>query len=133
MFAIRTNIDDDYIRQSAKETEEARGLEPGQLDGYAKQMIGSIMSLDEDQRNLWASKQCYISMGTALAACAMLGIDACPMEGIQPDQSDEILGLEEKNLHAVLALPIGYRASDDVNGSYAKVRKPLGDMVIRIG
>jgi nitroreductase len=133
VFAIRTNIDDDYIRQSAKETEEARGLESGQLDGYAKQMIGSIMGLDEDQRNLWATKQCYISMGTALAACAMLGVDACPMEGIQPDKYDEILELESKNLHAVLALPIGYRASDDINGSYAKVRKPLGDMVIRIG
>ncbi len=133
VFAIRTNIDEDYIRQSAKETEALRGLEAGQLDGYAKQMIGSIMSMDDDQRELWATKQTYISMGTALAACAMLGIDACPMEGIQPEKYDEILGLEEKNLHAVLALPIGYRASDDINGSYAKVRKSLDEMVVRLG
>ena len=133
VFAIRTNINDDYIRQSAKETEEIRGLESGQLDDYAKQMIGSIMGLEEDQRNLWATKQTYISMGTALAACAMLGIDACPMEGIQPDQYDEVLGLKEKNLHAVTALPIGYRASDDESANFAKVRKPLDEIVVRIG
>jgi len=72
-------------------------------------------------------------MGTALAACAMLGVDACPMEGFVPAKYDEILGLEEKNLHAVLVLPIGYRADDDVNGSYAKVRKSLDEMVVRVG
>ena len=132
VFAIRTDIDEDYIRQCAKETEEIRAFEPGTLDAYAKQMIGSIMGMDDQQRALWATRQCYISMGTALAACAMLGIDACPMEGIIPDRYDEILGLAEKNLHAVLALPIGYRASDDVNGGYAKVRKPLDEIVVRM-
>jgi len=99
VFVIRTNIDDDYIKQSAKETEEARGLDSGQLD----------------------------------AACAMLGVDACPMEGFVPAKYDEILKLEEKNLQSVLVLPIGYRADDDVNGNYAKVRKPLDEMVVRIG
>ena len=133
VFAIRTNINDDYIRQSAKETEEARGLESGQLDGYAKQMIGSIMGMDDQKRALWATKQAYIAMGTALAACAMLGVDACPMEGFVPDKYDEILELGEKNLRSVLVLPIGYRADDDINGSYAKVRKSLDQMVVRMG
>jgi len=132
VFAIRTNIDDDYIKQSAKETEEVRGLESGQLDEYAKQMIGSIMGMDDDARKLWATKQAYIAMGTALAACAMLGVDACPMEGFVPAKYDEILGLEAKNLHSVLVLPIGYRADDDENSNFAKVRKPLDEMVVRI-
>ena len=132
VFAIRTNIDDDYIRQCARETEEIRGLPQGQLDAYAKQMIGSIMGMDDQQRATWATKQCYISMGTAMAACAMLGVDACPMEGIVPDEYDLILGLAEKNLRTVLALPIGYRDSDDINGKYAKVRKPLDEIVIRL-
>lgn len=133
VFAIRTNVNDDYIRQSAKETEEARGLESGQLDDYAKQMIGSIMGMDDDARKLWATKQAYIAMGTALASCAMQGVDACPMEGFVPAKYDEILGLESKNLQSVLVLPIGYRAEDDENGNFAKVRKPLNEMVIRVG
>ncbi|QEG20195.1 DUF6331 family protein [Mariniblastus fucicola] len=133
VFVIRTDIDADYIKQSAAETEAARGLEPGQLDGYARQMIGSIMSFDDNDRKSWATKQAYIALGTAMAACAMLGIDACPMEGFQPAKYDEILGLESKNLHSVLVLPIGYRAEDDINSKYAKVRKPLGEMVVRVG
>jgi len=63
----------------------------------------------------------------------MLGVDACPMEGFVPAKYDEILDLESKNLKSVLVLPIGYRADDDENGSFAKVRKPLGDMVVRLG
>ena len=133
VFAIRTNISDDYIRQSAKETEVARGLKSGELDDYAGQMIGSIMGMDDDARKLWATKQAYIAMGTALASCAMLGVDACPMEGFVPDKYDEILDLAQKNLRSVLVLPIGYRADDDENGSYAKVRKPLSEMVVRMG
>jgi len=133
VFAIRTNVDEDFIRQSAKDTEQVRGLESGQLDGYAKQMIGSIMGMDDSARALWATKQAYIAMGTALAACAMLGVDACPMEGFLPDQYDEILGLADKSLSSVLVLPIGYRADDDVSSGYAKVRQPLDKMVLRVG
>lgn len=133
VFAIRTDVDEAFIRQSAKDTEQTRGLEPGQLDGYAKQMIGSIMGMEDLVRKQWATKQVYIAMGTAMAACAMLGIDACPMEGFVADQYDEILGLADKQLSAALVLPIGYRSDDDVSSGYAKVRQPLEKMVIRIG
>lgn len=133
VFAVRTNVDESYIRGSAKMTEEVRGLDAGTLDTYAGQMIGAIMGMDDAQRVAWASKQTYLLMGTALAACAMLGIDACPMEGFVADQYDEILSLREKNLHAALVLPIGYRAADDPNSDFAKVRNSLSEMVIRIG
>ena len=132
VFAIRTNVDESYINQSARETEQIRGLADGQLDGYAKQMIGSIMGLSEEDRDLWAAKQAYIALGTALAACAMLEIDSCPMEGFVPDKYDEILDLAKKNLRSVLVLPIGYRAADDDNSDFAKVRKPLDEMVNKI-
>lgn len=132
VFAIRTNVDEAYIRGSAKMTEEIRGFESGTLDTYAGQMIGAIMGMDDAKRASWASKQTYLLMGTALAACAMLGIDACPMEGFIADQYDEILSLRERNLHASLVLPIGYRAADDPNSQFAKVRNSLDEMVIRI-
>ena len=132
VFAIRTDVDEAYIRQSATETEQIRGLEPGQLDDYAKQMIGSIMGFSEHERANWASKQAYIAMGTALAACAMLGIDSCPMEGFVADKYDEILSLPEKNLRSVLVLPIGQRADNDENSVFAKVRKTMDQIVVRI-
>ena len=133
VFSIRTDIDDDYIRSYARRTEQMRNLDEGTLDAYADQMSGSIMGLDAEKRAAWAGKQTYILMGTALAACAMLGIDSCPMEGFIADQYDQILELPKRNLHAALVLPIGYRADDDPQAKFAKVRMPLDEMVIRLG
>ncbi len=132
VFAIRTNIDEQYIKDNARLTEQIRGLEPGTLDQYAGQMIGAIMGMDDEKRARWASKQTYILMGTALAACAMLGIDSCPMEGFVADEYDQILGLTDKNLRATIVLPVGYRAADDEQAGFAKVRNPLDKMVVRI-
>jgi nitroreductase len=132
VLAVRTNIDEAYIRQYASFTEQVRGLEKGTLDDYAGQMVGAITNMDSQQRINWASKQTYILLGTLLATCATLGIDACPMEGFVADKYDELLGLDEFNLHASLVVPIGYRADDDPNGQFPKVRKPLSEMVVNI-
>lgn len=132
ILAARTDIDEQYIRQYASYTEEVRGLEKGTLDQYAGQMVSSITSMSAEQRIEWASKQTYILLGTMLATCASLGVDACPMEGFVADQYNEILSLTEQNLHASLVVPIGYRADDDPNGQFAKVRLPLSEMVVKI-
>lgn len=132
VLAARTDIDEAYIREYASYTETVRGLEKGSLDQYAGQMVGSITSMSQEQRIEWAAKQTYILLGTMLATCATLGIDTCPMEGFVPAQYNEILGLDKQNLHAALVVPIGYRADDDPNGQFAKVRLPLDEMVLKI-
>jgi len=54
------------------------------------------------------------------------------MEGFIPKKYDEILGLKEKNLTSVLALPIGYRAEDDMKTHQMKVRKKIEEIIIEI-
>ncbi|MBP6981782.1 nitroreductase family protein, partial [Candidatus Gracilibacteria bacterium] len=44
----------------------------------------------------------------ALAACAELEIDSCPMEGFDPVKVGEILGIPENEKISVM-IPIGYR------------------------
>ena len=80
----------------------------------------------------WAAKQAYIALGTMMAACAMLELDSCPMEGFVAEEYNELLGLASKNLHATVVLPVGYRAEDDPEQHLAKVRRPLPEMVIRV-
>jgi len=128
VIAVNTNVDADFIKASATFTEKVRGLEEGQLDGYAKQMIGAITSMDEKQRLIWAQKQSYIVLANLMAACASLKIDSCPMEGFLPAEYNRLLDLDSKNLHASVVLPIGYRAEDDGQQAFAKVRKPLKEM-----
>lgn len=80
------------------------------LAGF-EQMVGNTVSSPNALE--WAKKQVYIALGFALAACAELQIDSCPMEGFDPKAVAEILNLPA-NLDVALLLPIGYRASDEV-------------------
>ena len=88
--------------------------------------------MTQQQRIQWMTKQAYIALGNVLAACAMEGIDACPMEGFYPDQYVNILGLNELGLTPVLVVPIGYRAQDDAFASFAKVRRGIDQVVITL-
>jgi len=133
VIAVRSDVDHDYINGYVAMIESQRDMPAGTLDPYKDMILGSIGRMAPDALHSWAVKQAYIVMGSMLAACADLQVDSCPMEGFLPAQYDEILGLDERNLNSVLVLPIGYRAEDDKHQHYKKVRKPLEEMVVRIG
>jgi nitroreductase len=67
-----------------------------------------------------------------MLAAAERGIDHCPMEGFSAEGFDEVLGLAAHNLTATVILPIGYRSAEDATQHYAKVRKSMDAMVVRI-
>ena len=52
--------------------------------------------------------------------------------GFQPEKYDEILGLKEKGLGAVVIATAGYRSPEDKYAEAAKVRFEPKDVVIRI-
>lgn len=57
----------------------------------------------------WAASQAYIALGNFMTACSMIGVDTCPIEGIDPAKYDEILGLVGSDWITVVACPAGYR------------------------
>lgn len=61
----------------------------------------------------WLKHQVYLSLGVFLSACAEMGIDSTPMEGIENDQYDIILNNE--NYETLFAVSIGERAETDSN------------------
>lgn len=67
-----------------------------------------------------------------MAAAAVLGVDACPMEGLDPARYDEILGLEGSDHRVVAACPVGYRAGNDGYASLPKVRFAPDEVIQRI-
>ena len=76
--------------------------------------------------------QAYIALGNLLTVAAIEKIDACPMEGFNPEKYDEILNLKKYNLKSALVLPVGFRAEDDYMKDLKKVRKNIADVVIEI-
>jgi nitroreductase / dihydropteridine reductase len=61
----------------------------------------------------WAAKQVYIALGFALAACAELKIDSCPIEGFDPEVTKKLLHLPT-HLDPKLLLTIGNRDPKDI-------------------
>lgn len=71
-------------------------------------------TMTEDQIKAWLKNQVYIALGFCMAACPILGLDATPMEGIEPDKYAEILGLAPI-FRPVFAVCVGHRDDDDKN------------------
>jgi len=85
---------------------------------------GIVKAMDEKARDAWARNQAYIALGNLLTSAALLGIDACPMEGFDRAQYDEILGLKAQGYASAVIATVGYRAATDQSASAPKVRFP---------
>jgi nitroreductase/dihydropteridine reductase len=77
----------------------------------------------------WLQHQVYLSLGYFLSACASLGIDSSPMEGLKNEEYDQILQLN--GYKTVFAVAIGYRNPDDANQPSVKpkFRLPHEDVI----
>lgn len=109
------------------------GMTPA-ISGYRDMMLGSMANpagVPGGSMATYTRAQTYIALGFALSTAAMLGIDACPMEGIDAAAYDKALGLSEKGYHAAVVGAFGYRASDDWLAGLKKVRFESTDLFIR--
>ncbi len=77
-----------------------------------------IKPMSDDQIKSWFGRQVYLALGVFLSACAQMEIDATPMEGIEPDRYDEILG--QTDYATIVAVAIGRRDFEDFNQPHKK-------------
>jgi nitroreductase len=77
----------------------------------------------------WAAKQVYIALGQLMGSVAALGIDACPLEGINPVKYDALLGLEGSGFTTVVACAVGYRSDSDKTATMKKIRFPAARLI----
>lgn len=128
VLAIKKNLGPDYIARYVERTAEVRGVPPESLEKF-RQVIVNFISNPKFDVNVWAKDQVYIALGNFMTCAAMLGIDTCPMEGINPAQYDEILGLDKLGYTTCVACPAGYRAADDKYAATPKVRFKHEEMI----
>jgi len=83
---------------------------------------GFVQAMSTEERAAWNVKQSYIVLGQLMASAALLGIDACPMEGISPAGYDHVLKLEGTGYATVVACALGYRSEEDKYASIPKAR-----------
>jgi nitroreductase len=133
VFASKKNFGEADVDSFINHTATARGVSAESLAPFRNMLVGGIVqSMDENGRNAWARNQAYIALGNLLTSAALLGIDACPMEGFDRAQYDEILGLNSEGFAAAVIATVGYRASSDKYANAPKVRFPKDRLFTRI-
>lgn len=133
VFAIKKNLSEADIEAYINRIAEVRGVPRESLAQFRDMLIVSIIKgRDSAARTAWAARQVYIALGNLLNSAALLGIDACPMEGIEPEKYDRILNLDQQGLSAVVLCALGYRSADDKYASLKKVRFPKNELFVEV-
>ncbi|MGB0982233.1 MAG: NAD(P)H-dependent oxidoreductase [Winogradskyella sp.] len=132
ILCIQNKIDEEDVEQHFEVIKTIRQTPDTVLDPFKAQLNAKIKDMPKAKKADWATKQAYIALGNLMTVCAIEGIDSCPMEGFLPKAYDKALGLDKLGLNAVLLLPVGYRAEDDMFANLKKVRKPLSETIIEL-
>ena len=132
VFAYRIDIDQAYLDKFIENNSKTRNKPIKEFDGLKEMIQNSVLTFSQEMKEVWASRQAYIAIGNLLSAAAELKIDTCPMEGFNPDEFDELLHLESKNLKSIALTTIGYRSENDGLQNEKKVRKSKEELFTRI-
>jgi nitroreductase len=133
VFTVRKNYSVADIDRYWTRAAEVRGVPKESLKNYADIIMGSLEHARKaGHLDAWMSRQVYIALGVFMASAALLGVDVCPMEGIEPAKFDEILGLTALGYTALCCGAAGYRAADDKYATAPKVRFKAEDVIIHV-
>lgn len=126
-------------RKSTRETDvdhylariaEVRGVTLESLAKFREVILETVKAHSESHKiKEWAIRQLYIGLGQFTTAAALLGVDTCPIEGLDPRKYDEILHLRNTPFTAVFTIAAGYALPTDKYATLAKVRFPLSKVI----
>ena len=122
VLTARTDLTTTDIDAWVSRLSEIQGRPTEALAPMKGMIVGFAETMSEEERHAWNVRQVYIALGQLMASAAVLGIDACPMEGISKTAYDRILGLEGSGYATVVACALGYRAETDKYATAAKAR-----------
>jgi nitroreductase len=86
--------------------------------------LKDTLSSDENIYS-WTTRQTYIAVGNMMSAAAFIGIDSCPIEGLEKENVEKVLELDTTKYQLSMLLPIGYR----INPQSTQQREPFEDIV----
>jgi nitroreductase len=133
VFIAKTKITGADVDKLIQRTVEIRKLPAGALNAYRDMMLGDVVHGPRGKTaHEWATRQTYIALGNLMTCAAVLGVDACPMEGLVPPEYDRVLNLSGSGYATVVACALGYRSPDDKYAKLAKIRYDMKDLVRQI-
>ena len=130
VFLARTEMKTADVDRFIARQSVVRNTPLEKLTNYRDMILSDVVNGPRGKTaHEWATRQAYIALGNLMTCAAVLGVDACPMEGIAPTEYDKILKLNGSGYATVVACALGYRAASDRYASLAKVRYETKDLV----
>lgn len=130
VFTARTKMTETDVDKWIERLAEIRKVPAATLATYRGMMVGDVVHGSRAKvSHEWAVRQAYIALGNLMTCAAMLGVDACPMEGIVPAEYDRVLGLLDSGYATAVACALGYRADSDKNATLPKARFDAADLI----
>ena len=134
VLVIKEKMDEAHIYQHLAQVAQVRGVTVESLAGFKKMLLGDLVQGPRAAKiRNWAHNQSYIAMGFLMETAALMKIDTCPMEGLEPEAYDRILKLQGTGWATVAAVAVGYRSSTDKYATIPKVRFDEKDVIQVMG
>ena len=133
VFTVKKNLGVADVDRFLDRAVEVGGGTKDSFAGYRDVMVGSLEKARAGgYLDMWQSHQVYIALGQFMTSAALIGVDTCPMEGIEASKYDEILGLAAQGYRTLCACAAGYRSADDKYAAAKKVRFKPEDVIQHI-
>jgi nitroreductase len=133
VLTARTKMTEMDVDNWIQRLSQVRKMPAEMLAAYRGMMVGDVVHGSRGKiSHEWAIRQTYIALGNLMTCAAVLGVDACPMEGIVPHEYDNVLGLQGSGYATAVACALGYRADNDKYAALPKVRFDASELVRKI-
>jgi len=125
VFAIKKNLSAEDVDRFIESMAKTRDVSVESLSTYRNMMVSDVIQGPRSFNvNEWVARQAYIALGNFMTSAAILGVDTCPLEGIEPSGYDKLLNQAGKGFATIVACAAGYRLAEDKYAGLAKVRYP---------
>ena len=130
VLATKEKITEQDVSDFIQLNSDVRGVPAEKLKGYHDLILADLVNGPRSAIiETWAQRQAYIAMGFIMETAAMMKIDTCPLEGLDPSAYDAILDLKGTGFKTVAAVALGYRHGEDGYAHAKKVRFPTEKVV----
>jgi len=104
-----------------------REMPEDKLEFYLGLYAGHLDKTLSSDENIyaWTARQTYIAAGNMMTAAAFIGIDSCPIEGLDKNEVEKILDLDTSKYQVAMLMPLGYR----LNEQSSQQRESFEDIV----
>lgn len=102
------------------------------FEAFKQYIMSFVESKPRSELKEWMAQQVYIALGFLLETCALLHIDACPMEAFDHAKANKLLNLSSHDIESRVAVALGYRSTKDDYAKTKKLRWPKEEVIITI-